>query len=113
MLELYKTDFEFDAVGAMVKVEWWWDSDKEAMMSREVQDIDPILQTNQNQYNDTDERARYKSETLNKMASIPMLAFQEIQKETGINILNADKKELKKVLNDRDFRKLRTRPGRI
>lgn len=114
MLELYKTDFEYDAIGGIIKSEWWWDTEKKCMLNREVQDIDPVLQTNQAQYNDTDERARFKSETMNKVASIPMIAYQEIKKETGVDILDPNQsKEMRNILNDSDYRKLRTRPCKL
>lgn len=79
------------------------------------QNMDAILDLNQAEYNA--DHGRFGEWT--KVASIPMVAFAQIVATGAIGEdgeVRDDvelRKALRKVLNDSDWRKLRTRPGTI
>jgi hypothetical protein len=79
------------------------------------QDVSEILESNKAQYNQTDERARWSGEVFgNKIASIPLAVFQELnQKGICRGFAVIDKKRFKDWLNDPEQRHFRTRPGRV
>lgn len=72
-----------------------------------VQNVTPYLEAAKQQFNSTDERARWGEWT--KVATVPLSVMQHLKK-TGIA---DDAKKLKSWLNDRDNRLFRTRPGRV
>ncbi len=77
----------------------------------EVQNVDPVLEQNQALRNQVDERQRYGNrETFHLEASIPALWLPELMAKTN-NL--KDKRELKRLLNDKRYRHLRTTNRRL
>jgi hypothetical protein len=72
-----------------------------------LQDVEPILNDAQRDFNSIDERARWGE--FQKIGTIPMPLYMQMRRE---GILQ-DPKALAKFFNDRDNLKLRTRPGRV
>jgi hypothetical protein len=72
-----------------------------------LQDVEPVLEANKILHADVDERARYGEWT--RVASIPLVVWEEWKKEGDVR----DPNFLRKKLNDRDNLYFRTRPGRI
>lgn len=91
---------------------WWrWNGDGTATV-RHTQDVEPVLDRNQAMATHNDGYS--PSRDLRRAASIPSIVLTEYRNNKGINLLDpSHEKELKKVLNDIDFRKFRTAPGRI
>ena len=95
----------------------WVDTDEETGITSYGADQDSaaILELNQAEYNA--DHGRFGEWT--KVASIPMVAYAQIVATGAIGEdgeIRDDvevKKALKKILNDSDYRKLRTRPGTI
>jgi len=87
-----------------------YDETEERMYIQTVQDVEPILEANKRQFEVDDKR--FKSETMNHVARIPMVLIEKVKREQGIDLLN-DEKALKRFLNDSDNKFLRTKPGKL
>lgn len=72
-----------------------------------VQNVTPYLEAAKQQFNSTDERARWGD--IAHVATVPLSVMQHL-KRTGIA---DDVKKFKAWLNDRDNRMFRVRPGRV
>lgn len=104
---VFKDGFELLDYEPLTGISYWfrYDEDTDTITMRETQDAEVLMRLTQAQYNSTDERARY-GDGLQKMGSIPMTLFYD-------KGLNKDPEAIKKFLNDRDYQKFRTRPGRL
>lgn len=82
---------------------------------RRWQDADPILDNNAAMLNAQSSKGRLNTrEGLGvKVASIPMGFIEQYLAETGINLMTCSHAELHKVLNNSDYKKLRTAHGRV
>lgn len=80
-----------------------------------VQDAEPYLDQNVREMNCRSSKGKLnQADGLGtKVASIPMGLVEQLRKEKGIDILRCSNEDLKRLLNDIDYRKLRTAPGRI
>jgi len=78
-------------------------------------DISAVLNANKAEYAQNDERKRWSDDAFgNKVASIPLVVFQELEKQgitKGFTVL--DMPRFKAWLNNPDNRAFRTRTGRI
>lgn len=90
---------------------WWrWNGDGTCTI-RECQDVEPILDQNQALRNH-DSGWDAKKE-MRRAASIPNVVLSDFRRR-GINLLKPEfQDELKKVLNDSDYSKLRTADWRV
>lgn len=88
--------------------EKYYEQDGKWIIARD-QEVESIFETNQQMRNQVDERARFKSDSMNHVAFIPLLVLEELRRK---GILD-DQKALRKWLNDRDNQPFRTRPGRV
>lgn len=86
------------------------------MVVERIQDVQPYLDANQRQYNDTPTWRPWAGKNMRLVADIPMIKVEQWMRE-GFNLFDDStpgyQKELKRRLNDIDNRKLRTAPGRI
>jgi len=91
----------------------WDDADKKLVVQR-IQDIEPQLDVNRDEYNSYGDHkaSRYKDTPLHKVATIPPGLVEQWMKE-GFNVYTATDQELRRRLNDPQYRKLRTMPGRL
>jgi hypothetical protein len=99
-----------------ITLEYWMHPGGKKVTIRRVQDIEPILLNNVAEYNAKSSKSRIGPECEGlgrKVASIPAILAEKWIQEGGINILTCPIEELKKLLNDPEYRKLRTTPGRI
>lgn len=87
-----------------------YDESEDRLIVHTVQDVEPILKANKAAF-DHDNR-RFKSESMNHVARIPLVLVEKVKRETGIDLLN-DEKALKAFLNDSENKFLRTKPGKI
>ena len=80
-----------------------------------LQDVEPNLSQNMRELNSYSSKSRVpvREGLGTKVASIPMGIVAQLRKEKGIDVLKCPASDLKKLLNDPDFAKLRTAPGRI
>ena len=81
------------------------------------EDLTHIIERNKAEYNQFDQTARWGEELFdpkNKVATIPLVLFDELNKQgicRGFHVI--DQKRFKDWLNDPDNRHFRTRPGRV
>lgn len=90
---------------------WWRNNGDGTFTVRETQDVESILDNNRamSLHND----GYSKDRTLRRAASIPMTIIADYR-SNGVNLLHPDNSEdLKKIMNDGDYSKIRTAPGRI
>lgn len=83
------------------------ETDTATIESRQV--VTGLVGTNKAIYNKFDERSRWKDGVGDRVASIPMTVYADLQVKGIID----DQKKLKAWLNDPDNRFFRTRPGTI
>lgn len=98
--------------GQMTGVREWmrYDPVTKEMEVRSEQIVDPMLETAKANYNQTDERARWKD--MNHVGILPLEVWWHHKKVHGVDLMR-DHDALRRWLNDPDNRHFRTRPGRI
>jgi hypothetical protein len=92
--------------------EWWkWNGDGTATI-RMTQDVEPILDSNQALANANDGWSAAKD--MRRIASIPYVVLEDFRKR-GVNLLRpeSDLETFKRIMNDSDYRKLRTADWRV
>lgn len=78
-----------------------------------VQDVEPILEANKKEYNSVSTKGKKFKGDFHKVATIPNVMVEKFMK-MGINLMRPTKEDmvrLKKILNDPDYKHLRTTPG--
>lgn len=108
LVPVFRDGFELLDYEPETGVSSWfrYNADDDTFTMRETQDAEVLMEINKRQFNGHDESARF-GDGLEKMGSIPITTFYE----HGLNKM--DPEQIKKFLNDRDFSKFRTRPGRL
>jgi hypothetical protein len=71
----------------------------------------PILESNKQEMNQTDERARWKEGQM--VASLPLVIYQKLMDEGIIDRADTRQIKLRKWLDDPANRFFRTRPGKL
>tara|TARA_R110002020_G_scaffold7935_6_gene32598 strand:+ start:6541 stop:6906 length:366 start_codon:yes stop_codon:yes gene_type:complete len=105
------------------ETEWYhYDSIEDKFTLEKMQDIEPILIANKEQYNSFDERARFgnplkpSQETWTHYARVPNVILEQMPREMRQGIMSGKSlqgKKWKQWINDLDNRMFRTRPGKI
>jgi len=94
--------------------EFWHDPAAGTITIRYMQDIEPMLKANQQEFNGYSSKGHHNfNEGIGrKVASIPPGAVLALKK-MGYDLDTMRPDAIKKMLNDRDFAKFRTAPGRL
>ena len=97
----FGTDYVFDNTTGKVHVTRW-------------QEVSATFDANKAEYNSSSDWNKFAGDEMHKMASIPLAVYEQWRQE-GFDMLSSetDDKELRRRLNDRDFSKFRTKPGRM
>ena len=97
-----------------ITTEWWHHKDGRITI-RGVQDVEPVIRHNTAVLNSKNAKGKLnESEGLGtKVASIPTILAEKWMRELGLNLYTCPSKDLLKMLNDPDYRKLRTAHGRL
>ncbi len=92
--------------------EWWRHNGDGTCTIRVTQDVEPTLDRNTAEANHDD--GWDSSKLFRRMARIPQVIVQDFRNK-GINLLkpHEHEKELKRLMNDSDFRKLRNANWRV
>ena len=98
---------EYDPVTGFT-TQYWQHGTK--LTIRRLQDVEPMLKHNKAQFNDAPIRHR---DGIEKVATIPNALIEKWMRERGFNWFKSTDAERKKILNDPDYRHLRTRGGRL
>ena len=89
--------------------------DGENITFETISDFSDIIEANKASMNVFDERARYKGDLMNRVASIPLVLLFELKQKgiLGDNFMVINQKEFRRWLDDSDNKAFRTRPGRL
>lgn len=90
-------------------------SSRKTVLIREHDNVEPVLDANKAQFNDGTMKAHGMKESFLKVASIPMIVIEKMRNEHGVDVFSDDpdqKKRLMKLLNDPEYRYLRTASGK-
>ncbi len=95
---------------------WYRDGDKIGVHT--VEDVQPVVDANRRSYNDASDR--FGKGTFHRVASIPSVIMEKVCHEKGIPwrefIACKSSRSVRawnELLNDRDLRAFRTRPGNV
>ena len=90
---------------------------KGIMHVNRVQDVEPIIKRNKARFNGVSTKGRKFGGDMRQVASVPLVVIEKWMKEGKIKnpfrMDEADKKAMKRLLNDPDNRFLRTCPGQL
>lgn len=100
---------QYDQATGMTE-EHWFDEDTNRLTIRRLQDVEETLNVNQRQFNDATEK---HGDGIELVARIPMVLVEKLQRDKGLNWFKSTDAERRRLLNDPDYKKLRTRPGRL
>ena len=98
-----------------ITTEWFVHKDGKITV-RGVQEVGPIIRHNTAVLNTKNAKASKLNENEGlgtKVASIPTILAEKWMREKGLNLYTCPSKDLLKLLNDPDYRKLRTAHGRL
>jgi hypothetical protein len=101
----YKKLFSHDDLTGITK--WWHDNRDGTVTIETVQDMNPILEANQENYKHTDKHTKWGD--MSRVASIPLTIYYDLLKRGILNDENA----MKKWLNSEEGRPFRTRAGKV
>lgn len=104
------------------RIEKWWlhtgDDGEDRITVETVQDVEPILDANKRAFNDAPRS--YDKSGMTKVADIPATVIEETCRIKGIPFrefvaAKTDRAQAawRELLNAREFRAFRTRPGRV
>jgi hypothetical protein len=96
-----------------ITTQYWARNDGKVTV-RKLQDVEPVLINNVQEFNSHSSKSRFgmKEGMGRKVASIPPAVIEKLAAE-GKNILTFTDQQMKDFLNDPEYRKLRTAPGRL
>lgn len=96
-------------------IETWheYDAVENKTVITETQDVEALLKQNRAEYNDADMKRRGMENEMLKVASVPLTVLMEWKTKHGVDAWNKDHtKKIMKLLNDPEYRYLRTASGR-
>lgn len=86
-----------------------YDHKEENVVLHNTQDIQPILEMNKMEMNGDSPYGVQNNPELRKVASIPLIIIEKWKRELGVDIMDKnDMPKVKKLLNDPEYRWLRT-----
>lgn len=90
-----------------------YDSLTDETLLESVQDVAPVLERNKALQNE-DDKGWSRSRELRRAATIPDIVIMKWRNEYGVDLFNPDHwPAVKRLLNDPEWRHLRTAPGTI
>jgi GTP-sensing pleiotropic transcriptional regulator CodY len=97
-----------------IKTKFNYDHNEDKVILENVQDIEPLLELNKKELNKDYLYGGVETDGMRKVASIPLIIIEKWKRELGIDIMNKnDMPKVKKLLNDPEYRWLRTHESRI
>jgi hypothetical protein len=101
----FKRPFSHDPLTGITKT-WDYDEHTDTAVIHSSQDVEPILEQNQREYAAA-EGTRFGEWT--KIATLPNLIYYQLLMSGKLH----DQRYMRQFLNSSEFRKFRTRPGRV
>lgn len=97
-----------------ITTEYWQHTNSTKVTVRNLQDVEPLIDQNVAELNAKSSKASVGiAEGMGvKVASIPMGLVEDFHHK-GVNLLTCPVSQLKRILNDPNYKKLRTAHGRL
>ena len=108
-------DSEYSPDTGITTEYWAWEENGLGKLTiRRLQDTNEILKSNKEEFNSHADKATFSDvkNGLFKAAEIPFVVLEQWMSE-GFNWYEATPSERRAKLNDSNFKKLRTRPGKL
>lgn len=95
--------------------DYYWDDMEKRLVCRKRHDVTDILEANKRDANATIDQ-RHGNGMMHHVADIPMSLVVKWKQELGVDVLSNDpeqKRKVRKLLNDPEYRYLRTRISKL
>tara|TARA_R100000995_G_scaffold84081_2_gene61685 strand:- start:169 stop:486 length:318 start_codon:yes stop_codon:yes gene_type:complete len=99
-----------------IKRKTTYDADGDNLVQHSVQDVRPLIELNKKEFNKDYINGGVETKELGmrKVASIPLIIVEKWKREHGVDMMNKDHwPKIKKLLNDPEYRFLRTHESNI
>ena len=98
-----------------IKRKTTYDTDGDKLVQHSVQDVSPLIELNKKEFNKDYIHGGVETQGgMRKVASIPLIIIEKWKTEHGVDITNKDHwDKVKKLLNDPEYRFLRTHESNI
>ena len=98
-----------------IKRKTTYDTDGDKLVLHSVQDVSPLIELNKKEFNKDYIHGGVETQGgMRKVASIPLIIIEKWKTEHGVDIMNKDHwDKVKKLLNDPEYRFLRTHESNI
>lgn len=97
-----------------IETRYFYNSADKKIHVQRIQDVEPQIDVNKAEYNAHGDHkpSRYGKGPMHKIATIPPAVVEKWLKE-GFNVFTATDAEMRRKLNDPDYKRLRTMPGKL
>ncbi|MEK9897003.1 MAG: hypothetical protein VW518_11355 [Burkholderiaceae bacterium] len=97
-----------------IKTKFKYDHNEDKVVLQNVQDVEPLLELNKKEALGDSMYGQQSSNGMRKVASIPLIIIEKWKRELGVDIYNKnDWPKIKQLLNDPEYRFLRTHESKI
>jgi hypothetical protein len=97
-----------------IQTQFNYDHDEDKVVLKNTQDVQPILEMNKKEMAGDSPYGPQNNPNMRKVASIPLVIIEKWKRELGIDIMDKnDMPKIKKLLNDPEYRWLRTHESNL
>jgi hypothetical protein len=97
-----------------IKTKFKYDHNEDKVILQNVQDVEPLLELNKKEALGDSMYGQQSNSGMRKVASIPLIIIEKWKRELGVDIYNKnDWPKIKQLLNDPEYRFLRTHESKI
>jgi len=97
-----------------IKTKFKYDHNEDKVILQNVQDVEPLLELNKKEALGDSIYGPQSNNGMRKVASIPLIMIEKWKRELGIDIYDKnDWPKIKQLLNDPEYRFLRTHESKI
>lgn len=97
-----------------IQTQFNYDHDEDKVVLKNTQDVQPILEMNKKEMAGDSPYGLQNNPNMRKVASIPLVIIEKWKRELGIDIMDKnDMPKIKKLLNDPEYRWLRTHESNL
>ncbi len=97
-----------------IQTQFNYDHNEDKVVLKNTQDVQPILEMNKKEMAGDSPYGLQNNPSMRKVASIPLVIIEKWKRELGIDIMDKnDMPKIKKLLNDPEYRWLRTHESNL
>ena len=97
-----------------IQTQFNYDHSEDNVVLKNTQDVQPILEMNKKEMAGDSPYGSQNNPNMRKVASIPLVIIEKWKRELGIDIMDKnDMPKIKKLLNDPEYRWLRTHESNL